>query len=127
MLPWDSCFAARTKLMTRSAIHELLKFTVEPEVISFAGGLLERIRQATDGVLSRHGPQVLQYSTPEGMPELRSFLARRLSSEPPHVGPEHILIVTGSQQALDLIVRVCINKGDCVILENPTYLGSCRH
>ncbi|HEY1351819.1 MAG TPA: PLP-dependent aminotransferase family protein [Ktedonobacteraceae bacterium] len=110
---WDSYFTTRTELLTRSAIRELLKFTIEPEIISFAGGLsapelfpVERIRQAT-----------------EGMPELRNFLARRLSSEKLHIGPEHILIVAGSQQALDLIVRVFVNERACVILENPTYLG----
>lgn len=129
-MPWDSCFAKRTELTTRSPIRELLKFTIQPEVISFAGGLpapelfpVERIRQATNTVLSQHGPEALQYSTTEGMPELRSFLARRLSSETLTVKPENILIVTGSQQALDLIARVFVNEHDHVIVENPTYLG----
>ena len=57
------------------------------------------------------------------MPELRSFLAQRLSSETLRVKTENILIVTGSQQALDLIARVFVNEHDRVILENPTYLG----
>ena len=106
------------------------KYTIQPEVISFAGGLpapelfpVERIRQATNTVLTQHGPEALQYSTTEGMPELRSFLAQRLSSETLSVKPENILIVTGSQQALDLIARLFLNEHDRVILENPTYLG----
>jgi len=57
------------------------------------------------------------------MLELRSFLAQRLSSETLSVKPENIMIVTGSQQALDLIARVFVNEHDRVILENPTYLG----
>jgi 2-aminoadipate transaminase len=129
-MQWDMFFARRTALTTRSAIREMLKFTSQPDVISFAGGLpapelfpVEPIQQATDRVLARHGPQALQYSTTEGMPELRSFLAQRLSSETLHVKPENILIVTGSQQALDLLARVFVNEGDRVILENPTYLG----
>jgi len=130
IIQWNSFFAKRTELMTRSPIRELLKFTIQPEVISFAGGLpapelfpVERIRQATNTVLSKHGPEALQYSTTEGMPELRSFLAQRLSSETLRVKPENILIVTGSQQALDLIARIFVNEHDRVILENPTYLG----
>jgi 2-aminoadipate transaminase len=130
MMPWDSCFAKRTELTTRSPIRELLKLTIQPEVISFAGGLpapelfpVERIRQATNTVLTQHGPDALQYSTTEGMPELRSFLAQRLSSEMLRVKPENILIVTGSQQSLDLIARIFVNEHDPVILENPTYLG----
>src|SRR5205807_4931623 len=58
-----------------------------------------------------------------GMPALRSFLAQRLSSDTLTVKPDNILIVTGSQQALDLIARVFLNEHDRVILENPTYLG----
>ena len=129
-MQWDSYFAKRTELTTRSTIRELLKYTIQPEVISFAGGLpapelfpVERIRQATNTVLTQHGPEALQYSTTEGMPELRSFLAQRLSSETLSVKPENILICTGSQQALDLIARLFVNERDRVILENPTYLG----
>ncbi len=129
-MQWDSYFAKRTELTTRSTIRELLKYTQHPEVISFAGGLpapelfpVERIRQATNTVLTQHGPEALQYSTTEGMPELRSFLAQRLSSETLSVKPENILICTGSQQALDLIARLFVNEHDRVILENPTYLG----
>lgn len=130
MMPWDSFFAKRTELTKRSPIRELLKFTIQPDVISFAGGLpapelfpVERIRQATSTVLAQHGPEALQYSTTEGMPELRSFLAQRLSSETLRVNPENILIVTGSQQALDLVARIFVNERDRVIVENPTYLG----
>ena len=129
-MQWNTFFAKRTEMMTRSAIRELLKLTIHPEVISFAGGLpapelfpVERIRQATNTVLAQHGPEALQYSPTEGMPELRSFLAQRLSSETLRIKPENILIVTGSQQALDLIARVFVNEHDRVILENPTYLG----
>lgn len=129
-MQWDSYFAKRTEMTTRSTIRELLKYTIQPEVISFAGGLpapelfpVERIRQATNTVLTQHGPEALQYSTTEGMPELRSFLAQRLSSETLSVKPENILICTGSQQALDLIARLFVNEHDRVILENPTYLG----
>ena len=129
-MQWNSYFARRMELTTRSAIRELLKLTIHPEIISFAGGLpapelfpVERIRQATNTVLAQHGPEALQYSPTEGMPELRSFLAQRLSSETLSIQPENILITTGSQQALDLITRVFVNEHDRVILENPTYLG----
>ncbi|HEU5375459.1 MAG TPA: PLP-dependent aminotransferase family protein [Ktedonobacteraceae bacterium] len=129
-MQWNTFFAKRTALIRRSAIRELLKFTSQPDVISFAGGLpapelfpVERMRQATETVLTQQGPEALQYSTTEGMPELRSFLAQRLSNETLRVKPENILIVTGSQQALDLLTRIFVNEQDRVILENPTYLG----
>lgn len=127
---WDTTFAARTAHMRRSTIREILKLTVLPEVISFAGGLpapeyfpIERVRQATDTVLAERGQEVLQYSTTEGMLELRDFIAQRLSTPKLHLSADNVVIVTGSQQGLDLIGRVLLDEGDTVIVENPTYLG----
>src|SRR5690242_7883420 len=124
---WDNRFAARTRLMKRSAIREILKLTAQPDVISFAGGLpapelfpIERIQEATDTVLSERGREVLQYSTTEGMPELRQFIARWISDDSLQVDPDNILIVSGSQQALDLIGRILLDEGDRVIVEEPT-------
>lgn len=129
-MQWDQRFAARTAQMKRSTIREILKLTSQPDVISFAGGLpapeffpVERVKQAADLVLSERGQAALQYSTTEGMPELRELIAERLSNEHIQVDPDQVLITTGSQQALDLIGRVLIDNGDFVIAENPTYLG----
>ena len=40
------------------------------------------------------------------------------------VSPDNILITSGSQQALDLIGKIFINRGDRILVENPTYLGA---
>jgi 2-aminoadipate transaminase len=127
---WDSLFAARTQQMKRSTVREILKLTARPEVISFAGGLpapelfpIERIKQATDTVLSERGREVLQYSTSEGMPELRELIAERMSSGSFTVSPDNVLITSGSQQAVDMIARILLDEGDHVVVENPTYVG----
>jgi 2-aminoadipate transaminase len=127
---WDTLFAERTRQMKRSTVREILKLTARPEVISFAGGLpapelfpVERIREATDTVLAERGREVLQYSTSEGMPELRGLIARRLSTGSFQIPAENILITSGSQQALDMIARIFLNEGDPALVENPTYVG----
>ncbi|MFN8378636.1 MAG: PLP-dependent aminotransferase family protein [Anaerolineae bacterium] len=127
---WDSLFANRTHEMKRSTVREILKLTARPEVISFAGGLpapelfpTERIRQAADTVLSERGREVLQYSTTEGMPELRQWIATRLSRADFQIHPDNILITSGSQQAVDMLARIFLNEGDRVVVENPTYVG----
>ena len=38
--------------------------------------------------------------------------------------PEQIIVVNGSQQALDIVARLTINPGDWVAVENPGYLGA---
>ncbi|MEP6986321.1 MAG: aminotransferase class I/II-fold pyridoxal phosphate-dependent enzyme, partial [Chloroflexota bacterium] len=127
---WDTVFAERTSEMKRSTVREILKLTAKPEVISFAGGLpapelfpIERIREATDTILSERGAEVLQYSTTEGMPELRQLIAKRLSKGKFNISPENILITSGSQQGVDLIARILLVERDRVIVENPTYVG----
>ncbi len=130
-MSWDNRFATRTDNMQRSAVREILKLTAKPDVISFAGGLpapeyfpVERIQQASDTVLQERGREVLQYSTSEGMPELRAWIAKRMSKDSQMaIHPDNILILNGSQQALDLVGRVLLNEGDRVIVENPTYVG----
>ena len=40
------------------------------------------------------------------------------------MGPENVLVTSGSQQALDLVGKLLINPGDRVLTEEPTYLGA---
>jgi 2-aminoadipate transaminase len=118
--------SAAARRMSSSAIREILKITQRPDVISFAGGLpapelfpLAEVRAATDRVLTDHGAEALQYSTTEGHLPLRAWIAAQS-----HLTPDHVQIVSGSQQGLDLLGRVLIDPGDVVLVEQPTYLGA---
>lgn len=129
-MDWSRSFARRTALIRRSAVRELLKLTSRPEIISFAGGLpaaelfpIKRIKSALTTVLDRVGGEALQYSTTEGLADLRAWLARRFSNSRLRVEVENVLITTGGQQALDLIGRILLEAGDRVLVENPTYLA----
>ncbi len=115
-----------------SFIREILAVTKRAEVISFAGGLphpetfpVEEVREATNRVLANRGASALQYTTTAGVDELRGWIADRYSTRfGMTVDPDHILIVNGSQQALDLIGKIIINPGDHLLLEAPSYLGA---
>ncbi len=128
---WEYRYAHRLSSMSSSIIRELLKLTQQPDIISFAGGLPapevfpeEIIQKACDHVLQTAGKQALQYSTTEGYLPLRQVIADWSSRYGIHVEPENILITSGSQQALDLIGRLFINRGDYIAVESPTYLGA---
>jgi len=121
----------RASQLTSSAIREILKVTERPEVISFAGGLpspagfpVEVVRAAFDRVLSTNGRAALQYGPTEGYAPLRDWVAQDLNRQGAAVTPEQILIVSGSQQALDLLGKVLIDPGSKVLVEDPTYLGA---
>lgn len=128
---WSDRYAQRTRGMSSSAIRELLKYTQDPAMISFAGGLpgpevfpLAQIEAAAQRVLQADGRAAVQYSTTEGHLPLRQLLVRHMQRYGIQVGPDNVLITTGSQQALDLVGKLFINPGDHVLCEAPTYLGA---
>ncbi len=125
-------FAERMNILRASDIREILKITQRPEVISFAGGLpapeffpTREIAEVACRVLEREGTRALQYSTTEGHPPLRARIASRMNTKwGTALSPEEILITTGSQQGLDLIGKIFLDRDDVVICESPTYLGA---
>ena len=79
-------FAARSSHMRASAIREVLKVTQQPDVISFGGDLpapelfpTDAIANCTREVIGEYGAQALQYGVTDGIPEMRSWVASRLS------------------------------------------------
>lgn len=124
-------FAARAASIRPSAIREMLKITQQPQMISFAGGLpspalfpLDRIREASERVLRDQPQAALQYSTTEGYAPLRQWIAERVSQGRVNISPDQVLIVSGSQQALDLTGKLFLDPEDTVLVEAPTYVGA---
>ena len=85
----------------------------KPDFISFGGGLpcpegfpVEALREASDWCLKTYPSRSLQYSGPEGEPELREQIAAYETSRGNPTSPDEILVTSGSQQALDLCGRV---------------------
>ncbi|WP_027721027.1 PLP-dependent aminotransferase family protein [Maridesulfovibrio zosterae] len=125
-------FADRMATVHRSFIREILKVTEDQSIISFAGGLpnpelfpVADLQAAAVKVMEESGPQSLQYSTTEGFQPLRQFIADRYKEKKGiDVSADEILITSGSQQCLDLLGKVFLNKGDNVIIERPGYLGA---
>ncbi len=115
-----------------SFIRGILKATASEDTISFAGGLpnpvsfpKEEIEESTVRVINKFGSKVFQYAQTAGLPKLREYIANRLNStQGMDVKADEILITNGSQQALDLIGKVLIDKGDSIVIESPGYLGA---
>jgi len=130
-IDWEVHLATRTQRMKSSVIRELLKVTMQPEVISFAGGLpapeyfpVKEFQEACNKVLSENGPNALQYGPTEGFPPLKADICGQMSRYGILVEPENVLITSGSQQALDLIGKLFVDPHRNVICSRPTYLGA---
>ncbi|MFB0566339.1 MAG: PLP-dependent aminotransferase family protein [Candidatus Aminicenantaceae bacterium] len=124
--------SSTSKILKRSEIRELLKLTRQPGVISFAGGLpypglfpTEEMKDVVNTVLEREGELAMQYGPTEGDSRLIDFLVKWMKEdEGAEIGNNNILIVSGSQQALDLIGKIFIDPGDPIIIGLPSYLGA---
>lgn len=116
-------FSERVSRLKSSLIREILAAAQRPEVMSFAGGLpaeamLPRVEWA-DMPLAMG-----QYGMSEGEPALREALAAEARALGVPCEASQVLIVSGSQQTLDLAAKLYIDKGTEILLEAPTYLAA---
>jgi 2-aminoadipate transaminase len=127
----DQFLSLAARGMKRSAIREILKLLQKPGMISFAGGLpapetfpVDDLKDIAVEILEKDGPNALQYGTTEGDPLLRKLLVERHNRQGFNIGIENLIITSGSQQALDLIGRILIDRNDYVLCGLPSYLGA---
>ncbi len=75
-----------------------------------------------------HDPALLDYASgSQGYEPLREAIAGYLRrARAVNCGVDQVVIVSGAQQALDLIAKVLINRGDPIAVEDPGYLGARR-
>ncbi|MEJ1373493.1 MAG: PLP-dependent aminotransferase family protein [Candidatus Sedimenticola sp. (ex Thyasira tokunagai)] len=127
----NEIFADRITDVPKSFIREILKVTLDSDVISFAGGLpnrdlfpVQELTNATNEVFKIYGNDIFQYSNSEGYLHLREYIAGNYQKNGLQILAENVLITNGAQQGLDLLGKVLLNEGDGVVLEEPGYLGA---
>lgn len=124
-------FSKRILRMDTAVVRQTLALAAQQDVISFAGGLpapesfpVEAMRLAADRVYRANGRAALQYGPSAGFLPLREKLASRHQRQGISCSADNFLIVSGSQQGLDLAGKVFLEPGDLVVCENPTYLAA---
>ncbi|MBD3256803.1 aminotransferase class I/II-fold pyridoxal phosphate-dependent enzyme [candidate division GN15 bacterium] len=123
--------APHVNKLETSIIREILKFSSQPGVLSFAGGLpapemfpIAELKTICTEVLEKYDHNATQYSLSRGIVPLRELLAKRATERGTPSTVENILITSGSQQGIELVARAFIDPGDYILTENPTYLGA---
>lgn len=129
---FESHLSVAVGSMKRSVIRELLKLVEKPEIISFAGGLpapttfpVEELKEIVTSSLTKYGNIMLQYGSTEGDARLKKLLLKRFMEKTnvKNLNENNILIVSASQQALDMVGKLFIDRDDLIMVENPSYLG----
>ena len=116
-------FSERIARLKSSLIREILAAAQRPEVMSFAGGLpAEPMLPKVDW--AEMPASMGQYGMSEGEPALREAIAAEARALGVPCDASQVLIVSGSQQTLDLASKLFIDPGTEVLLEAPTYLAA---
>src|SRR5256714_6219821 len=125
-------FAQRTKVMTSSAMRDLMAITERPEVISRAGGLPDTSTFPASSyaaimqrVAAESCARALQYGPTEGLEIVKRCVIEVMEAEGMvGIDPGDVLITTGGQQVIDLVCKTLIDPGDVIVAEAPTYPGA---
>jgi 2-aminoadipate transaminase len=116
-------FSKRVNDLHASPIREILSVIDRPGMISFAGGL-PSVDSFPQFSLEGMPADTLQYGSSEGEWALREQIAQDLAGQGLSCQPEQVLILSGSQQGIDLVAKLFIDQGTAVAVESPTYLAA---
>jgi DNA-binding transcriptional MocR family regulator len=101
------------------------------DLIGFGGGQpavelypLEALERAFSKAILEDGRDVLPYGPSDGLLALRQIIANRLGKRGIKVGPENVLVTSGSMQGLHLVGRILLDHGDTIVTEAPTFMGA---
>lgn len=116
-------FSKRVNDLHASPIREILSVIDRLGMISFAGGL-PSVDSFPQFSLEGMPADTLQYGSSEGEWALREQIAQDLAVQGLSCQPEQVLILSGSQQGIDLVAKLFIDQGTAVAVESPTYLAA---
>ncbi|MDR3001398.1 MAG: PLP-dependent aminotransferase family protein [Fibromonadaceae bacterium] len=123
----------RLKNVQGSAIREIFDLLKKGDIISFAGGMpstptlpSKQIDEILQSLVSKHGViECLQYESTQGkaalMEQLKKFL---LEYKGINAETQEMIVLSGGQQGIEFMCKTFVNKGDVVLVENPTYLST---
>src|SRR6266545_3967163 len=128
---WEALFAARTRAGAGEGLIAILALAGAEDVISFAGGLPDPatfpgriVADLLRELVAQGDASPFQYSPTPGLAGPRDFVAGRLERlEGRRPADDELLLTSGTIEALELVGKAFVDKGDTVVVEAPTYLG----
>lgn len=125
-------FSEKLSALKPSAIREIFKSLTDPTIISFAAGNpnplsfpVEALAKLSADIFASDAAFALQYGITEGYAPLRESIAARIY-ENFGIGRafDQTIVTTGGQQGIELACKAFCNEGDCVICEDPSFIGA---
>jgi 2-aminoadipate transaminase len=129
---WDRLFAERTRGDVGEGIAAVLAFLGRPDLISFAGGFPDPLtfpRERASALLEEFAAAgesaAFQYAPTRGLAGALDAVAGRLHAlQGRRPADDELVITSGAIEALELVGKSFLDRGDVVVIEGPTYLGA---
>jgi 2-aminoadipate transaminase len=129
---WEPLFAQRTRGEVGDGIAQVLAFLAVPDLISFAGGFPDPLtfpRERTQALVTEFAAtgetSAFQYAPTRGLAGPLDALASRIETlQGRRPAEDELLITSGAIEALELVGKAFLERGDTVVVEAPTYLGA---
>ena len=129
---WEELFAQRTRGEVGEGIAFVLGFLGRSDLISFAGGFPDPLtfpRERASALLAEFAETgeatAFQYAPTRGLSGTLDALAGRLELVQGRRPADGELVITsGGIEALELLCKTFLDRGDAVVVEAPTYLGA---
>ena len=109
---WRGKIAASALQANDTAIRDLVRAAADPALMSLAAGEpaldcfpTEAFHRAMNDVLAKDAATAWRHGSTEGLPRFRAALAERFGGE-----ADHILVIAGAQQGLDLLTRCLVDR-----------------
>ncbi|MDX6466196.1 MAG: 2-aminoadipate transaminase [Gaiellaceae bacterium] len=129
---WEQLFAARTRNDAGDGIATILGYVANPDLISFAGGFpdpqtfpAEQTAAIIQDLASAGDAAAFQYAPTRGLAGTRDAMSSRIEAlQGARPADDELLVTSGGIEALELVSKSFLDKGDTVVVEGPTYLGA---
>ena len=130
-MSWQNFYTKQSERMYNPVLASILDEIGEEDQISFALGSpageyypLEEFREISKEVMRSGNWQAFEYGPTIGHYPLRKYLEGWLSHRGIRTQAQSIMILSGSQQGLDLLAKVFLEPGDYIVMEEPSFLGA---
>ncbi len=114
-----------------SPIRGMMKAVINPNVISFAGGMpgndlfpIQDVRDIVATLPEAEFETAMQYGPTDGLPALIDLLTKDMAAKGFDMTKNRIIITTGSTQVMNIISKILTDPGDVVLTEDPVFCGS---
>ena len=125
---WNQIFSQRSSDYDSHILKELLTLASRKDVISFATGMaspengpLEALRGIENELVEKRNYKALLHSPTEGFASLREAVASLMYKRGVYCQSDEIMLLSGSQQGIDLAARIILDPGDIVVVEEPSF------